>query len=388
MRLPGQWEKAGLPEFDGLVWFRKTVEVPADWAGKDLVLRLGPVDEADATSFNGARVGGMGSYRDGLVQLWEQPRVYTVPGNLVKAGANVIAVRVIDSGFAGGIWGCKDEDMRLELAGATGGAVVSLAGDWLYQPGVQLAASPKSLLNNPNLPTVLYNAMIHPLVPYAVRGAIWYQGESNCGDGLLYRDKLAAMITGWRGVWGEGPFPFYYVQIAPYVYGGESDRLPKLWQAQKSVMELENTGMAVITDVTNVRDIHPRRKQEVGRRLALWALNRTYGFADVVPSGPIFRSMTVTNGAARLSFDYADGLQTADGETLAWFDVAAGTGAFVRATSARIEGNEVVVTAGGHSNITAVRYGWHEMAQPNLVNGAGLPASPFISNPELLQTTP
>ena len=384
MSLPTPWEHAGLSNFDGLVWFRRPVVVPAAWACRDLVLRLGPVDEADVTSFNGTRVGAMGSYGDKIVECWDRPRVYTVPGALVKAGTNTIAVRVIDAEFAGGLWGGRPGDMRLELAGAD--ESLPLAGDWLYRPDVQLLRGEKPPVG-PNTPTALFNAMIHPLVPFAIRGAIWYQGESNCGEGMLYREKFVGMIRGWRELWGEGAFPFYFVQLAPYSYGGDGTGLPGIWQAQKSALELENTGMAVITDITNVRDIHPRRKQEVGRRLALWALNRTYGDSGVVPSGPLFRSMTIADGAARLRFDYADGLRTSDEETPSWFDIAIGTGAFARAT-ARIDGNEIVVTQGGRSNITAVRYGWHEMAQPNLVNGAGLPASPFTSAPEGLRAKP
>lgn len=390
MRIPAQWEHAGLSNFDGLVWFRKELVLPAGWAGKELVLHLGPVDEADVTSFNGVPIGGQGSYRPLDISYWDKPRTYRVPGALVRAGTNVLAVRVIDSGYAGGLWGAPAEEMRLELADApAGAATISVAGEWLYKPEQQLYAALKPPIHS-GTPSALFNAMIRPLIPYGIRGAIWYQGEGNWGDGMLYRDKLVAMILGWRAAWQEGPFPFYYVQLAPYIYGKDPTELPKLWQAQKAVMALEHTGMAVITDLGNVRDIHPRRKREVGRRLALWALSRTYGVKDLECSGPLYRATTVSNGEVHIQFDHAgSGLASSDGESIAWFDLAEGTGAWSK-VQARIAGDEMVIS-NGMSKVPLVRFGWHEMAQPNLVNREGLPASPFSTEPEgalLPKTTP
>ncbi len=227
-------------------------------------------------------------------------------------------------------------------------------------------------------PTVLFNAMIHPILPFAIRGVTWYQGESNViqGDGPLYAARMKALITGWRKAWGQGEFPFLFVQLAPWS-GYKDGELPKVWQAQGECLKIRNTGMAVITDVTgDVGNIHPQDKQSVGTRLALWALAKTYGHKDVVYSGPLCKGMTVLGPKAVLSFDYADGLKSRDGQELTEFQVAGADKKFVPA-KALIQGDKVVVTAPGVTKPAAVRFGWHKTTNPNLCNGAGLPASPF-----------
>ncbi|MHC4248916.1 MAG: sialate O-acetylesterase, partial [Planctomycetota bacterium] len=202
MGLPKVWEQAGLANFDGIVWFRKSFDLPADWAGKDLKLGLGPIDDADVTWFNGTRVGG--------VHNWQTPRVYNVPGRLVKAGRNVVAVRVLDTGGGGGIYG-QPGQMKVEHAGAR---AVPLAGEWRYRAAGslgELSPIPKRMGQNPNVTTVLYNGMIAPLLPFAIKGAIWYQGESNAGRPYQYRRLLPTMIRDWRGRFGSGEFPFFIV---------------------------------------------------------------------------------------------------------------------------------------------------------------------------------
>ncbi|MEI7836009.1 MAG: sialate O-acetylesterase [Planctomycetota bacterium] len=232
---------------------------------------------------------------------------------------------------------------------------------------------------NNQAPTVLFNAMIHPIVPFAIRGAIWYQGESNVlweSDGMLYAVRMKALISGWRKAWGQGEFPFLFVQLAPWS-GYKDDELPKVWQAQGECLKIPNTGMAVITDVTgNVDDIHPQDKQSVGTRLALWALAKTYGRKDVVYSGPLCKGMWVSGGKAVLSFDHADGLKSRDGQELTEFQIAGVDKKFVPA-KAVIQGDKVVATAPGITRPVAVRFGWNKTTNPNLCNGAGLPASPF-----------
>ena len=229
-------------------------------------------------------------------------------------------------------------------------------------------------------PTGLYNGMVHPLVPYAIRGALWYQGESNLQDGMLYHEKMKALINGWREVWGQGNFPFYFVQLAPFNYGGWIDNpfsLPQIWEAQAATLSVPNTGMAVTTDIGNLKDIHPRNKQEVGRRLALWALAKTYGREDVTYSGPRYKSMTVEGSEIRLSFDYVgSGLMARDEKPLTWFEIAGEDKQFVEA-QAMIEDDTVVVSSDTVVNPVAVRFGWHQSAEPNFVNKEGLPASPF-----------
>jgi len=371
MEIPNQWEQAGLADFDGLVWFRRSMDLPASWAGRELTLHLGPVDEIDITWFNGTRVGGMGDFASRDVQHWNEARHYPVPAAAVRGGRNVIAVLAIDTAGAGGLWGADPAQMYLEVT--AGGDPLSVAGAWRYQPGPRLVPVPTA---TPNRPTVLYNAMIHPLVTFGLRGAIWYQGESNVGEGGRYLDRMKALIGGWRGLWGMGEFPFYYVQIAPYKYGADPHFLPEIWEAQSDALGIGNTGMAVITDVGNVDNIHPTNKQDVGRRLALWALAQTYGRNVGGHSGPLFKRAQAVDGALRLYFKHADGLQSSDGGPLTWFEVAGDDNAF-HAAKARIDGASILVSSPEVGSPKAARFAWHETAEPNLVNGQRLPASPF-----------
>ncbi len=227
-------------------------------------------------------------------------------------------------------------------------------------------------------PVALYNANVHPLVPFAIRGALWYQGESNRGEGMQYAIKKQALIGGWRKVWGQGDFPFLSVQLAPYTYGGSEVALPEIWEAQTSLLKsVPNTGMCVTTDITNLKDIHPKNKQDVGKRLALWALANTYGKKDLVYSGPLYKSMKVDGQKVSLDFDHVGGgLVARDGQPLSWFTIAGESGEFVEA-KAEISGKSVVVWSDKVEKPTAVRFGWHQLAEPNLMNKEGLPASPF-----------
>lgn len=230
---------------------------------------------------------------------------------------------------------------------------------------------------NHQSPLALYNGMIHPLVPFAIRGAIWYQGESNNGEGMLYLEKMKALINGWRTVWSNPDMPFYYVQLAPFRYGGDPTRLAGIWEAQEAALSIPHTGMAVTTDIGNITDIHPRNKQEVGRRLALWALAKTYDKPVKVYSGPIYKSSSVRGGKMVLTFEHTGaGLISRDGKPLTHFQIAGADKNFVPA-QAEIVGNTVVVSSPQVAKPAAVRFAWHQEAEPNLANKAGLPASPF-----------
>ena len=370
MEIPNAWGKAGLPDFRGMVWFRKTIDVPASWAGKNLVLHLDRILEGDVTWFNGQRVGAT------PVHLYHKPRVYSIPASLVKAGPNTITVRVIDTYRSRGLAG-KPEAIALCVAGSEKTDRIGLAGPWRYKPGVELIG--KMLSHNPNRPTLLYNAMINPIAPFAMRGATWYQGESNNGDGMRYFDKMQALIQSWRNVFLRPDAPFYFVQIAPYRYGGDMVEytLPELWEAQTAAMEIPHTGMAVISDVGHVQDIHPRNKQDVGKRLALWALAKDYGQEDLVHSGPLYKSMAIEGSKIRLSFNHTgSGLASRDAKPLDWFEIAGEDGKFVKA-QAVIDGNTVVVSSDAIAKPTATRFAWHQEAQPNLINKEGLPANSF-----------
>lgn len=225
--------------------------------------------------------------------------------------------------------------------------------------------------------TALYNGMIHPIRPFAIRGAIWYQGESNLGEGALYTERMKALIRGWRQVWGQGDFPFYYVQIAPFNYGGNPQVGALFWEAQAAAQEMANTGMVVTNDIGNPADIHPTNKQEVGRRLALWALAKTYG-KKVLCSGPTVLSTKVEGSRLRVTFENAGtGLASRDGKPLTWFEIIdADEGGFVKA-AARIDGASVLLSAPEVKRPVAVRFAWHILADPNLVNSEGLPAGAF-----------
>ncbi|MGQ9651800.1 MAG: sialate O-acetylesterase [Phycisphaerae bacterium] len=236
---------------------------------------------------------------------------------------------------------------------------------------------PKHRLESNTEPTSIYNAMVHPLIPFGIRGAIWYQGESNHMDGMAYFDKMQALINGWRKIWGQGDFPFYYVQIAPFDALYPDDTLPRLWEAQLAALSIPNTGMVVTVDIADLKDIHPKNKQDVGKRLALWALARTYGKTGFEYSGPLYKSMAVDDGKIRIHFDHVGaGLISRDGKPLNWFEIAGEDRKFVKA-EAIIDGDTVLVSSAEVPKPVAVRFGWSRKAEPNLSNKAGLPASPF-----------
>jgi sialate O-acetylesterase len=380
MAIPQLFETAGL-QIDGSVWFRREVEVPADWAGKDLVLTLGALDDYDTTYVNGTQVGATGAETP---QYWSAMRRYVVPGALVRAGRNVVAVRVFDHGGNGGFSGPAS---KLGI-GPEGAAPMSLVGDWRYKVetgvapievdwGSQPIAPPGA--GNPNSPTVLFNAMLAPLTPYTIRGAIWYQGEANVDRAAQYRTLFPAMIRDWRRAWGEPDFPFFFVQLANFM-----DRKPEpseshwaeLREAQTMTLAEPNTGMATIIDIGEASDIHPKNKHDVGRRLALWALAKTYGVGGEY-SGPMFESMKAEeNGLLRLRFSHASGLRTSDGRPVKGFEVAGADGKFVWA-NARIEDGTIIVSNDAIETPVAVRYAWADNPATNLYNGAGLPAVPF-----------
>ena len=230
---------------------------------------------------------------------------------------------------------------------------------------------------NHQTPLALYNGMIHNFRHLNFRGAIWYQGESNRGDGMLYHEKMKALIQGWRSVFNNADMPFYFVQLAPFRYGGSEMALPEIWEAQTATLSLPYTGMAVTTDISNLNDIHPKNKQDVGKRLALWALAKTYGQEDLVYSGPLYKSHKVNGATIEISFDHANGgLASSDDKPLTHFQVAGEDGEFKPAV-ATIKGAKLIVASDGVAKPVYVRFGWHQLAEPNLVNASGLPASPF-----------
>ena len=366
MTLPGYIQDAGIPELkiNGIIWFRKTVDLPADAVGKDAILHF-VADDNDTAWVNGTQVGATEGY--------QTPRDYRVPASLLKAGPNEIAVRVLDTGGQGGIYG----DAAKLFWEVPGGQNIPLAGSWHYKVGASLDKTTALPLGpvDQNSPTTLYNGMVAPLIPYGIKGAIWYQGEANAGRAAQYERLLPAMIGDWRGRWGEGDFPFYLVQLANWQPGGDSwaDLREAQWQIAKTV---RNAGIATAVDIGDHTDIHPKNKQEVGRRLALVAEAQAYR-QKVEASGPLYQAMAVEGSAIRLRFTHLGGGLTAHADgLLTGFTIAGADGKFVPA-DAKIDGDTVAVSAAGVSQPVAVRYAWSADPVCSLYNKAGLPALPF-----------
>lgn len=366
MLLPTHWEKAGYPDFDGVFWFRRSFELPEHWDGGNVELHLGCVDDNDTTWINGAQVGATVG--------WNIPRVYRVPGDLLKPGQNVVAVRVLDTGGFGGLYGGDPMRMQFSTGGKTDS--ISLEGSWLCKQSSSLAVvgwPPSDLSQDAGAPAVLYNGMIAPLLPYAIRGVIWYQGEANVGRERQYQKLFPAMIADWRQAWGEGDFPFLFVQIAPF-----SGMTPEIREAQLlSWQRTKNTAMAVTIDCGDANDIHPAHKQPVGARLALAARALAYG-EKIEYSGPIFESMNVDGANAVLHFTHLGGGLVAKDGALKGFSIA-GADKIFHPARAKISGQAVVVSSAEVPQPVAVRYAWMNVPEGNLFNLAGLPASPFRS---------
>ena len=249
--------------------------------------------------------------------------------------------------------------------------------------GTKLPAYPKLpksdiyTQGHPSKPTALFNSMIAPLIPYAMRGVIWYQGESNNKDGMLYRDRMEALISSWRSRWGGEAFPFYYVQLCPFFWAYGDFGLQGLWEAQTAALEIPNTGLVGTADIADPGTWHPRNKLDVGNRLALWALAKNYGQKDLVYSGPLFKAMKINGSKATLTFRHtAGGLKSLDGKPLRHLLIAGKDKVFYNA-DVKINGDTLVLSSKDVPAPVAVRYGWSRTAQPNLGNGANLPAIAF-----------
>ena len=382
MKLPIYWERTEVGYFDGTIWFRKKITIDKSWLKKDLVIELGAVDDMDLTFVNGVKVGGIED-----VGFWQVNRIYSIPAELIKDSILTIAVRVIDYGGGGGIWGSFP--MILHPQGSD--EKISISGDWKYLPVAEFIAGKfylfgyknEEYFNRPTLPmevseytpTFLYNGMIAPLIPYAVKGAIWYQGESNVGEADLYKAVFPVMIKNWRNDWNQGDFPFYFVQIAPWEYGKDSYS-QNLREAQFQTLSTPKTGMAVTLDVGSPKSIHPSDKKDVGERLALWALAKDYK-KHIVYSGPLYKAMKIKKGKIILTFDkIEDGLVIAPKNGENNFQIAGEDKIFHKA-DVRIVGKKLVVTSQDVNSPKAVRYGWSNYVDASLFNKARLPASSF-----------
>ncbi len=386
MKLPVYWQYTPDGHFNGAVWFRKHIEIPKTWVGSALVVHLGPIDDMDETWVNGTKVGGI--LKTGY---YAYPRVYDVPASVVTDTSLTIAVRVLDIGGFGGIWGNGVKMKIVRKSDST--QAIPLSGGWKFMPVAEYTDSKfyvyspdGEFYNRPEIPfaydndspTVLFNGMIAPIIPYGIKGVLWYQGESNSNvpsDYNNYKYLFPLLIKNWRADWKQGDFPFYWVQIAPFNYG-ENSKSYVIRNAQRQTLSVPNTGMAVTLDIGTVDNIHPPDKQDVGLRLARWALVKDYG-KHMVYSGPLYKSIKVEDGKAVISFkDVGGGLvvKPRDGRTN--FVIAGEDSNFVKA-DVKVEGNTLVVSSPDVKHPLAVRYAWTNRAQATLFNKAGLPASTF-----------
>ena len=366
---PGAWEDSGMPGFDGIVWLRRTFDLPADWKDGGAELSLGPIDDADTTWINGHRVGATAGY--------DTPRHYNIPEGVLKPGRNQITVRVLDTGGNGGFTGTADQ-LSLKPTGTTN-AAISLAGDWKRAQSLSFDHAPRpreQVTASPVAPSVLFNGMLYPVIPYTIRGVIWYQGEANSDRAAEYQKLFPAMIADWRKLWRLGDFPFLFVQIAPY----ESMR-PEIREAQLLTLDRSpKTAMAVTLDVGSPHNIHPGNKQPVGERLALAARALAY-HEHIEYSGPLFADAKFRDGQAIVEFTHVGRGLAVKGNALVGFTLADANGVFHPA-KAVIDKKKLIVTADGVTRATAVRYAWANIPTGNLYNLDGLPASPFRSDVE------
>ena len=371
MGLPGLWESKGYPNFEGVMWFRRAVDIQDQWTGREAQLNLGAIKDNDTTYWNGAAVGAT----DGSLKL----RSYAVPAAQVKAGRNVIAVRVLDTGGDGGFSGPA-------LSIKSGPDAISLDGPWKVHQGPSLQTLPPlgGSLNDPNAPVVLFNGKIGPLLPGEIKGIVWYQGESNADridQAEQYRRLLPILINDWRAHFGAQT-PFYIMQLANFKAPDDTprdDAWPRLRDAQlQTARALPNTGLVVLIDLGEEKNVHFPNKQEAGRRLALSVLSNTYG-VGVESSGPTLRAAKASFGAIQVTFDHAQGLHLRGDENHV-FAVAGEDKAFHWATP-HFTGNVVTISSIDVPAPLYARFGWSNNPRAWLYNAAGLPASPFQSGP-------
>jgi sialate O-acetylesterase len=366
MDLPGFWDRTELGPINGVVWFRKTIELPSSANNAAAKLMLGRIVDADTTYINGMQVGNT-TYQ-------YPPRRYEVPAGLLRAGKNTIAVRVVNSSGSGGF--VTDKPYWLQF----GDSIVDLRGAWRYKLGATaVPIAPPDFVGH-RQPLGFSNAMLEPLLNMTIKGVIWYQGETNVDRPAEYVQLLPAMIRDWRERFGQGNFPFILVQLANFL---EAQALPgeSAWaetrNAQLLALREPNTAMAVAIDIGEWNDIHPLDKKTVGERLALAARKLAYGETNLVASGPIFRSLELCGDGIAVEFDFTgDGL-VARGPELNGFAVAGADDVFHWA-DAHIDGDTVIVKSAAVPHPKRVRYAWADNpSTANLYNREGLPASPF-----------
>lgn len=365
VEMPNLMKDFGAGYFEGMTWLRKKISLPENVAGKDLRLNLGRPEMVYSLYFNGQEI---------CKNVWNgnPSHIYTIPAKWVQPGENIIALRM------GMMWGGGGLNIPADSIYITdNNTKISLAGKWLYNKDIEPAFP--TFHNYQHYPTTLFNAMIHPLIPYGIKGFIWYQGEANAGAAYDYRSLFPMMIKDWRQRWKQGDLPFLFVQLANYMKikpsPSESD-WALLREAQTMTLALPNTGMATAIDIGEAGDIHPKNKQEVGRRLALVANKMVYKQNDIA-SGPMYKSYRIAGNRIYIQFSNTGAaLSAKDRKELTGFAIAGKDKIFYWA-QASIVGKEVVVTSDKVTAPVAVRYAWADNPECNLINAAGLPAVPF-----------
>ena len=368
INIPGYWEDQGVKDLNGVVWYRREIDIPASMTGIPAKVFLGRIVDADVLYINGKQVGNT---------TYQYPqRRYTVPPDLLKAGKNIFVIKVTNSGGKGGF---VPDKPYLLIAGHD---TINLKGYWQYKVGevYRPGGGGGGMIVAQNQPTALYNAMVAPLINYPVKGFLWYQGEANTNRAEEYAKLQPAMIADWRSKWKQTDAPFLYVQLPgfmDYNYLPSESNWAMLRESQLKSLTVSNTAMAVAIDLGEWNDIHPDRKKEVGDRLALAAERIAYG-ENIVYSGPICQSSKIESNKIIISFsNTGSGLIANDGEELSEFAIAGADKKFIWA-KAKIEGDKVIVWNDAIQNPMYVRYAWaDDPVNPNLFNKDGLPASPF-----------
>ncbi|MEI6520142.1 MAG: GDSL-type esterase/lipase family protein [bacterium] len=393
--VPNTWGKY-TPSISGTggAWFRKEVTIPSAWQGKELVLKLGRIAWADDSYWNGALIGHTGWDNKPLVDCGDTRRRYKIPAALVKEGKVLIAVHVIDPGFWGDFGGIADTPLSLGSVGKPD-QEISLIGAWKFKQEFtrkdkDLTPYPRPSRDTINMQKdgVLFKGMISPLIPYGMKGVIWYQGESSAPKAYQYRTQFPAMITAWRKAWRQGDFPFLFMEIAtvgPPPKDPKDSTWAELRESQRFALALPNTGMAVTIDHPDRGEIHPKNKQEAGSRLSQVALAKVYGF-KVPYENPTYSKMKVTGKEVRISFDHLNGgLVTKGADDLAGFAIAGDDKKFVWAHARKV-GDEVVVWSDDILTPAAVRYAWAETPMLSIYSKTGLPTSSFRTDDWVLST--
>ncbi len=364
---PGLWEDRGYRGINGVAWYRKSFKLDKNQLRSGIVLSLGMIDDYDVCWVNGVEVG--------KTNIYNVDRFYKVPASALKEGENTIAIRITDAGGGGGLY-----SPARNICFMSGETKISLAGEWKLK---FTEVTPETNSLGPNdFPTLLFNGMINPIVPYGIKGAIWYQGESNADRAEQYRRVFPNLITDWRSHWKLGNFPFIWVQIANFTEEAEQpsqSALAELREAQTMTLKLPNTGMASAIDIGDAFDIHPKNKQEVGRRLALNALKIAYG-KDVINSGPSFDGMTIKGSDVIITFkNIASGLKIYNKYGyINGFSLAGADGKFSWAQATLLDSKTIILHSNEIKAPVAVRYGWADNpGDLNLYNSEGLPANPF-----------